>query len=190
MELSEAIWGRRSVRRYTGEAVSREDIAAVLEAACWAPSGENLQPWYFLALTGAEDLALLRQTLEASAEAMEPELRHRFAAAPAVVGETTAFIRTLGGAPVCILAFLRRRYPQREVMLLSIAAAVENLLLAAHGRGLGACWVGAPICCGHGEAIAQQFGPPQGELAAMITLGYPACLPSPPKRRRGRYEIR
>ena len=63
MELSEAIRGRRSVRRYTAEPVSREVITAVLEAACWAPSGENYQPWYFLALTKAEDLAALRQTL-------------------------------------------------------------------------------------------------------------------------------
>lgn len=190
MELSEAIRGRRSVRQYTAAPVSKEDITAVLEAACWAPSGENCQPWYFLALTKAEDLAALRQTLEVSAKVMEPELRRRFAAAPAVVGETTAFIRTLGGAPVCVLAFLRRQYPQREVMILSIAAAVENLLLAAHDRGLGACWVGAPICCGHGAAITERFGPPRGELAAMITLGHPACVPAPPRRRSGRYEIR
>ena len=141
-------------------------------------------------MTKEEDLAFLRQVAEASAQAITPELQRRFRLAPAVVGETTAFIRTLGNAPVCILAFLRKQYPHRETELVSVAAAIENLLLTACDRGLGACWIGAAVNCGYGEAVTRRFGPPEGELAAMITVGHSAQEPKAPRRRQGRWEIR
>ena len=56
MELMEAIKTRRSVRKFTDEPVPREKLEKIIEAAMWAPSGQNLQPWYFVALpsTGAK----------------------------------------------------------------------------------------------------------------------------------------
>jgi len=190
MELRDAIRTRRSVRRYTDETVPREVLERLLEDACWAPSAENYQPWYFVALTKPEEIALLQETLQKSADALQPVLEERFPNHPQVVKETTAFIRTLGGAPVCILAFLRQSYPHRETVLVSVAAAVENLLLSACDAGLGACWIGATVNCGYAGAVEKRFGPEDGELAAMISLGYPAHIPNPPRRKNGRWEIR
>ena len=59
MELMEAIKTRRSIRKFTDEPVPREKLEKIIEAAMWAPSGQNLQPWYFVALTKDEDLAFL-----------------------------------------------------------------------------------------------------------------------------------
>lgn len=50
METFSAILGRRSVRRYSGREVSDEQVGRMLEAAVWAPSGMNNQPWRFMAL--------------------------------------------------------------------------------------------------------------------------------------------
>ena len=56
MELVEAIKERRSIRRYKSDPVPHEVIQEILENAVWAPSAQNLQPWYFLALTDPSDL--------------------------------------------------------------------------------------------------------------------------------------
>ena len=190
MELGEAIRQRRSVRRYTAEPVAREQLERILEDACWAPSAENYQPWHLVALTKVEDMERLRAILAGTAENMTPVLEERFPRHPAVVGETTRFIRTLGGAPVCVLVFLRKSYPYREPVLVSAAAAVENLLLSAWEQGLGSCWIGAPVSCGYGPAVTELFGPSEGELVAMVALGHPEQLPNPPKRKPKRWEIR
>ena len=67
MELLETLANRRSVRKYKEEPVSREVLEQILEAACMAPSAENMQPWYFVALTQQEDILLMQETMERSA---------------------------------------------------------------------------------------------------------------------------
>ena len=48
MELKDVIHGRRSIRRYIDKPVAQQDIEDIMELACWAPSGTNLQQWYFI----------------------------------------------------------------------------------------------------------------------------------------------
>jgi nitroreductase len=190
MELREAIRQRRSIRRYTDAPVAKELLERLLEDACWAPSAENYQPWHFVALTKPEEIALLSESLQKSTDELQGVLEQRFPNHPQTVQETTAFIRTLGGAPVCILAFLRQPYSHRDSVYASVAAAVENLLLSACDAGLGACWIGAVSGWGNGAAVEERFGPEGSELVAMISLGYPAHQPNPPRRKSGRWEIR
>ena len=73
-----------------------------------------------------------------------PVLTERFAKHPETVKQTESFLISLGGAPVCVLAFLLKDYPDREGTLQSVAAATENLLLAAWDKGIGSCWMSAP----------------------------------------------
>ncbi|MDY6930989.1 MAG: nitroreductase family protein [Halobacteriota archaeon] len=54
MELYEAIYNRRSIRKFKSDPVPRETIEKLLHAANWAPSGENMQMWRFLVVTGEE----------------------------------------------------------------------------------------------------------------------------------------
>ncbi len=59
MELSEAIKGRRSVRKFKSQAVSRETLAKLLDLAVWAPSGMNRQEWFFVVVQGEKKDQLL-----------------------------------------------------------------------------------------------------------------------------------
>lgn len=191
MELMDAITARRSVRKYADRAVPRDLLVEVLEAACWAPSADNAQPWYFVALTKPEDIRNMQQTMERVSVEIRPHLEEIFPRHPRVVNEVTAFLHRLGGAPVYILAFLQKDYGTvRDVMVESTAAAIQNLLLAAHERGLGTCWVNAATGLGYGSALQEQFAPEKGEFLSMIALGWPDQKPRTPSRKPDRWVIR
>jgi len=191
MELMEAIAGRRSVRKYREEPVPRELLKELLESACWAPSADNAQPWYFVALTQQEDILLMRETMEKVSEEIRPHLEELFPRHPRVVNETTAFLRRLGGAPVYVLAFLQKDYGSvRDAMVESTAAAIQNLLLAAHEKGLGTCWVNAATGLGYGPALQQLFAPDKGEFVSLVALGWSDQKPRTPGRKSDRWVIR
>ena len=191
MELLEAIKNRRSIRKYREEPVPREVLEQLLEAACWAPSADNQQPWYFVALTRKEEIDLLRETMERVAEEIRPHLEELFPRHPRVVNETTAFLRRLGGAPVYVLVFLQKDYGRvRDSMLESTAAAIQNLLLAAHEQGLGTCWVNAVTGLGYGAALQELFAPDKGEFVSLVTLGYSDQKARAPGRKPDRWVIR
>jgi len=191
MELMEAIAGRRSVRKYREEPVPRELLKELLESACWAPSADNAQPWYFVALTQQEDILLMRETMEKVSEEIRPHLEELFPRHPRVVNETTAFLRRLGGAPVYVLAFLQKDYGSvRDAMVESVAAAIQNLLLAAHEKGLGTCWVNAATGLGYGPALQQLFAPDKGEFVSLVALGWSDQKPRTPGRKSDRWVIR
>ena len=191
METRENILSRRSIRNYLPTPVSKEDLQEILEAGTWAPSAVNLQPWYFVAIQSKEELAKMSEIMERVANRLEPSLKARFANAPAVVDETTTFVRNLGGAPVYILAFqLKPDYENKADMInLSIGAALENILLAAYDKGLATCWLTAPVETLVGDELRDMFAPGKGSLVALVTLGYPAKEAKAPRRKEGRFTI-
>lgn len=92
---------------------------------------------------------------------------------------------------MCVLAFFRKNdYPDRDGAMQSVAAAIENILLAAWDKGIGSCWISAPLKVGMGEEIRQRFAPDKGEFVAAITLGYPDETPRCPVRRGGQFDLR
>ena len=191
MELMETLANRRSVRKYKDVPVPRDVLEHVLEAACMAPSAENMQPWYFVALTQPEDILLLQNTMEQVAESMRPHLEELYPRHPRIVGNVTGFLRRLGGAPVYVLVFLQQDYGHvRDSMLESTAAAIQNLLLAAHEQGVGTCWVNAATAFGYGPALQELFAPDKGEFVSLVALGYPDQMPRTPGRKPGRWVIR
>jgi len=158
----EAIRGRRSVRAYTGEDVPEETVERLIDAARWAPSAGNIQPWEFVVVRRAE----VKRRLSAAAldQAFIEE-------APVVVvvcadeGQSSAGYGSRGRSLYC---------------LQDTAAATQNLLLAAHALGLGACWIGAF----YDEAVSGALGLPMGvRPVAIVPVGHPAEKPRPgPKR--------
>ena len=190
MELTEAIRKRRSVRKYRDEAVPAEVLEELLNLACWAPSAENEQPWYYVALTSAEALRELQETMKFVADDMKVHLEELLPRHPRIVGQTTDFLRRLGGAPVCILVFLQKDYgPLRETMLESVAASIQTMLLAAYERGLGTCWINAATNLGYGSALRDRYAPDKGELVSLVTLGYPERTPIAAGRKPDRWVI-
>jgi nitroreductase len=152
VETYEAILTRRSVRRFEDRPLSREQLERLLEAARWAPSAGNLQPWIFVVAT-SEDT---RAALAAAA------FGQRFVAeAPAVIG--------VAASPPERSPYGRRG---RELYCLQdTAAAVQNVLLAAHDMGLGACWVGAFDDAAVSGALELRG---DERPVALVAVGYPA----------------
>ena len=175
------ILGRRSIRRYRDRSVPREVLEAILTAAIWAPSAHNRQPWRFAVITSPDVRAAL-------ATAMGVRLRADLEAdnvSQEVIDQNVSRSSSrIGGAPVLVLACMsmtdmdkypdtRRAAAEHLMAAQSTALAVQNLLLAAHAEGLGACWLCAPLFCP--DAVTTQLDlPADWEPQALITMGYPA----------------
>lgn len=190
MEFSDLVRARRSIRKYTDEPVSREDLQAILEDACWAPSAQNLQPWFFQALTKREDIEWLFSQLAITAPAHRKELEARFKNNPEVVDDTMRFMRRAGGASVVVLAYaLRPSYSDdvKDSVVESVAAAMNDICLAAANRGIGSCWV--EYVTRVGDAVRDRFAPDKGPLLGAVMLGHAAQEPKAPRRKDGRFEI-
>lgn len=191
MELKKAIMSRRSIRNYQNIHIRDEDLQEILDAGMWAPSAVNFQPWYLVAVRSQEQMHKLLRVMAQVSEDIKPALQERFQSHPEVINETTGFIRQLGGAPICILAFqLKPNYPKTDSTIVqSVAAALENLILAATAKGIGSCWLTAPVETGVGPMLRDMFAPGKGDLVAIVTLGYSAQEPNVPSRKEGRYTI-
>ena len=160
-----------------------------LDAARWAPSPHNAQPWRFVAVTSTGGKSRLA---EAMAEKFRQDLSADGLSPTDVEVRVERARRRLLEAPTAVVACLTseglQRYPdarrqeaERTMGLHSLGAAIQNLLLALHSRGLGACWMCAPLFCP--EAVRAALALPQHwEPQAMITVGEPAENPNPPPR--------
>lgn len=190
METKEAIFGRRSVRKYTDEPVSDEDLKEIIDAALAAPSGINLQPWYFVVVKSEEKLRELSEITGQVFGKFKPVLDKRFERNPEAIEETKDFLNSMGGAKVCILVFLLKPdYEDFTTVVEGTSAAIQNLCLMAYDKGLATCWLTAALRVGLGEELRKKFAPDKGDYLAMVTLGHPAVSPKMPPRREGRYEI-
>lgn len=187
MDARECLLTRRSVRRYQAAPLSDALLSEILEPALAAPSAINLQHWHFVVVRSPQGMADLKTIMVKVVERFHPVLKQRFAEHPETIAETQNFLLTLGGAPICVLAFLLKEdYPDRDGALQSVSAAVENLLLSAWEKGVGSCWISAPQRMGLGPEIRARFAPDKGEFVAAVTLGWPDQEPTMPKRREGR----
>lgn len=190
MDTREVLLTRRSIRRYKSDPIPESDLREILEAGLYAPSAINLQHWYFVAVQDPAAMEDVRQIMSGVVEKFTPLLKQRFSRNPEQIGITNKFLSTLGGAPVCVLAFmLKPNYPDRDGAMQSVSAAIENMLLAAWDKGIGSCWLSAPQRMGFGPVFQARFAPGKGEFVAAITLGYPDQEGKLPPRRDGRYTI-
>jgi nitroreductase len=191
MEFRDVVLSRRSIRKYENKPISDEDLQDIIEAGLYAPSGVDFQPWYLVVIKSEEELTKVRAIMKEASDNLQDNLRTRFAKHPEVAEESLNFISVLGGAPVVILAFRHKKeYTKSDSTIVqSIGAALENIMLAAVDKGLGGCWLTAPIEGGKAEVLHDLYAPENGEMVALLTLGYPAVNPKAPRRKEGRYVI-
>jgi len=187
--IMECLKRRRSVRKFKSKPLPLSLVLEVLEAARWAPSAHNAQPWRFIVIRDKEVKERLARAM--AKKWVEDMLRD---GVPEEIAEKRASesIERFMSAPVLIVACLTMedmdKYPdevrQRAEYLMavqSVASAIQNLLLAAHAAGLGACWYCAPLFCP--EVVREILKiPPQVDPQALITLGFPDEEPEPPPR--------
>lgn len=98
MEVATAINERRSIRKYTPEPLTREEIEKILTAGMMAPSSSNLQPWYFVVIESKENMERLKDIMAIATNNLMPYFKSRFAKHPQVIADTSAFVRLLGAA--------------------------------------------------------------------------------------------
>ena len=94
---------------------------------------------------------------------------------------TAQFLSSSGRAPVLIVVFSEISSSSSHNAILSVAASIENLLLAAYSKGLGSCWTSGVIYIS--EDVGNFLNILDKELVALITLGYPDESPSPHQRK-------
>ncbi len=186
--ITDAIHTRRSIRRYTDQPIPPNLIDQLVEAATRAPSSHNRQPWRFAVITTS-------QAKEQLAEQMGKRLRtDRLRAADRVQDIERDVARSrerITAAPVIIVACLSTSglddHHERLMAIQSVAAAIQNLLLAAHETGLGACWMAAPLYCL--DVVREVLHlPDDWEAQALITIGYPKGADE--RKDRGRVDFR
>lgn len=117
MEIIEAIASRRSIRKYTGQPVNPEDLEIVLKAGFQAPSAHNYQPRDYIIISNEETLAKI------------------------AVVHTYAKMLPQAGLGIIVCGD-NKKQPLTGFLIADCAAAIQNMLLAAHGIGLGAVWCG------------------------------------------------
>lgn len=188
---------RRSVRRFRPDPVPADLIRGVLQAATWAPSSHNRQPWRFAVLESRDARQRLAGRMGAGfrrdllADGLPPE---------AVEAQVTRSRDRILEAPAAILVCMdpsegdaypdpRRQEAERLMGVQSAAMAGQNLLLAAHAFGLGGVWMCAPLFAP--ETVRQALGLPAAwQPQGLVLLGYPAKEPAMrPRRELGEVSI-
>ena len=184
MDLMDAIAGRHTVWHFQPRCVEEDKLRAIIDAARWAPSGGNMQPWDFVVVTDptlkhqmAEliKLAHARWMTEAvMAPRHKAEIEGVQANIDAYTPSDVVFIN------VCMSFkqyYVPGRQPKpeyiREMNFQSIGAAVQTLLLAATANGLGSHWVGC-MCMVQRELNQLLCVPETSEIVATLVVGYPA----------------
>ena len=172
---------RRSIRRYMNRPISSELIDQLLEVATWAPSAHNRQPWRFVVITTSSVKAQLADRM---GRQLRDDRQRDGDALEQIERDVQRSHDRLVSAPVIVVACLSPidldRYPderrstlERTMAIQSVAASIQNMLLAAHEAGLGACWMCAPLFCPDVVREVLQL-PNDWEAQALITIGYPA----------------
>lgn len=178
MQFDDVVFGRRSVRDYRSDPVSQEDLSYVLKAAVHAPNPLNEEPWAFAVV---RDQAMLdrvsRQAksflLNNSAFGMRPSQFRNQIAQP----DFQIFYH----APVLIVI---SDIQETTWSVESCTLAAGNLMLAAHARGLGSCWIGFAqpwLQTEDGKTTLRL--PHHYRPVAPIVIGHPRGVPPPAVRR-------
>ena len=158
MEIIDAILTRRSIRRFTNQKISDENIETILKAGMYAPSANNQQSWHFVVVDNREILDNI------------PNI-HPYAK---MMKEATLAIL------VCTDLNLEK---SPGYWVVDCSAATQNILLAAHGLGLGSVWLGVYPREERIKSVIEFFNLPENiKPLSLISIGYPAEEKSTPER--------
>ena len=197
--ILELMQKRRSIRRFKPEAPPDAVILKLIEAAVTAPSATNKQPWRFWIAKKKEHFEIIAKAVDTarqnSLSLISPDYRSEFA-------DYSDYFMSFQNAPVIILpiyrafrgisALVKEKPPEKEVAflktyehhtaLMGVSLAVQNILLMSEAIGLGACCMTGPLIAR--VEIEKGLLVPKGwQIAAVIAVGYPDEVPTPPGRR-------
>jgi len=192
MDVFEAMKGRQSIRKFRKDAVPREHILRMVEAASWAPTAGNSQNFRFVVVQDKETLARMKGIVDEIVTRVtgkegpkdKPTNHNLFAFAPAVV--------CVVGSPYESLTdkALREKDPERHKIrrfqvnpgLQGVSAGISQFVLAAYALGYGTCWMTGPLIAKQELESALSVRHPD-ELLAIVALGKPDAAPPKPPRK-------
>ena len=199
MDLFDFIQGRKSIRRFKQTPVPDEDIKKILDAGRRAPSANNTQPWSFLVVKNCTVLKQMADAARQMIDRMIPyaESEKQAQRLAAYKGDYYTFFEN---APV-VIAVLMEGYDAGTDRVLakmghspedikrlrplpglqSVAAAIENMLLAIHALGYGSCWMTGPLVAQEAFEKLLGFGK-EKSIVALLPMGVPD--ENPPARPR------
>lgn len=163
MELLEGLLTRRSVRKYENKPIPKDVLEQIIKAGEFAPFAHNTQPWEFLVIQDKDVLKHFRHMQRS-----------------ALFAENAAAVILVCGRED--ISFHREKEGWSYIDI-DCSAATENILLAAHALGLGACWCGASPMSGPIASLKEFFSLPENvKPFSIVVLGYPAETPKQPER--------
>jgi nitroreductase len=175
----EAIKSRRAVRSFENKPIPELEIQAILDAATYAPSAINIQPWKFVLITSKNEMKkisdiakpiLLRTLPDFGDEAMMG-LKQRL---------TSPEYNVFYNAPLLILvAGAKSLFAVNDCSM-----AAQNMMLASHSMGIGSCWIGSAVGVTNETRMKASLGIPEDhEVYAAIIFGYPTAMPKAPQKK-------
>ena len=179
MSLADALRRRRSIRGLEGPPLSREEIEALVELALLAPAPHHTRPWRFASIS-KERRAELASAMGAAWEAdmvrdgLDEAVRRRALerSRGRIEGAPTLLLGCLVGEGLNVYPDERRTRAEWTMAAHSFGAALQNLLLEASARGLGAYWMAAPLYAQ--DAVREVLDLPEGwRPQALVALGRP-----------------
>ena len=208
-DIIDVITSRKSIRRYKPDPVPDEMIDKILEAARWAPTGMNLQPWRLIVVRDPETK---KQLGRLSRLEMGPWACANYCLGNVLIAGTTGSTEDLeerakvlelrytgridafaAEAPLVIVVVGDLHQPTLDVPY-DLCACIENMLLEVHSLGLGACWNHAPAASLRTEArIKELLGIPTGiaeyKVMALVPIGWPEGPRKYPRAKKSIDEI-
>jgi nitroreductase len=176
MELEACIKGRRSVRAYTQEPVSKEQTEAILEAGTWAPTGMHREPWKFIVIEDKQLIKYFSDETKLLVQQIMPPLAKQFATEADIVCYK---------APVLILICSEKDDQWDNLNLLDCVLAAQNMFLKAYELGLGTCYMGFVNFLNNDPEALKKIGIPENyKMMVPFVLGHPKTKQGTGKRNK------
>ena len=176
MELEACIRGRRSVRAYTQEPVSKEQIEAVLEAGTWAPTGMHREPWKFIVIEDKQLIKYVSDETKVLVRQMMPPLARQFSTEADIV---------CYNAPALILVCSEKDERWANLNLLDSVLAAQNMFLKAYEIGLGTCYMGFVNFLNNNPEAQKKIGVPENySMMVPFIIGHPKTKQGEGKRNK------
>lgn len=196
-DFKEVLLDRRSIRKYTEQPVSVEDIRDIIDCARYAPSDTNSQTWEFIAVTNREKIKEIERLTweQLHRRAAQAEERGLSKEGRLLVKSFGPYATAFSDAPVllvCLATPYNSKFRERifdpvqlvddsvwaEEGIKSSCLAAQNLMLAAHAKGLGTCPMTGPVLLAEEQLREVLDIRPECQVNMVIALGYPSERPA------------